>query len=467
MKYIYDKLKNIKKEDLTYFCMPGHKQNKDFLKDFHTFIDFDCTEIEDTDNMHIPKDIIKNAMEEVAKTFKAKYSFFLVNGSTIGVMASIMASVKYGDNVLIAKNCHISVYNALILSGANPIYIEPTIKYGLYCGINLSHLEKVLNNFNIKAFVLTSPTYEGFVSDIGKIKDITRSKNVILILDEAHAPHFIFSDKFPSTNNRPDIAIHSFHKTMPSLTQCGVLHIYDDFLIDVDRLKKCLCMLQTTSPSYIFMLSIEYANDFCKNNMDLFDIYTTTLLNIRKELKSLKKIELIDVDILKNSDIIDFDISRFTFLINSNTLGFEVNNILRKLGIQIEMFSKHHIIAISTICDTMQSLDKFKNAIIKLDNMLTYKYIERESLNIFKINIPTLTPREIFYTEKKLIPFTSSVNYISYNDVAIYPPGMPTILSGELITQKHINAVQNALNNNLDVLGIILKNNNVYIYVKI
>lgn len=306
---IYNTLKNLSNKKIYPFHMPGHKRNKKFLNDFYDFIDLDFTEIDETDNMHKPETIIKQSKEILANTFSTKDSYFLVNGSSSGIMASIMACVSPNEQILVARNCHISVYNGIVLSGALPIYIEPTIKYNIPCGIDIKNVENAIKKSpNVKAFILTSPTYEGFVSDIENIAKLLHKNNIVLIVDEAHGAHFNFSSNFPKTAIQcgADIVIQSFHKTLPSFTQCGVLHLNSN-IINKNKLEKCLSIIQTTSPSYMFMMSIEYATNFCKNNINLFNEYTLFLKEIRKELKNLKNLKLIDSDILENSNIIDFD----------------------------------------------------------------------------------------------------------------------------------------------------------------
>ncbi len=461
---IYNTLKDLSNKNIYPFHMPGHKRNKKFLNDFYDFINLDFTEIDETDNMHKPEGIIKNSKKIIAKTFGAEESYFLINGSSCGIIASIMACLSPNENILVARNCHISVYNGVVLSGASPIYIYPTIKYNIPCGIDIKNIKKAVEKYkNIKAFILTSPTYEGFVCDIEKISNFLHKNNIILIVDEAHGAHFNFSHNFPKSAIQcgADIVIQSFHKTLPSFTQCGVLHL-NSKIVDKDQLGKCLSMLQTTSPSYIFMMSIEYATNFCKNNKALFEDYTLFLKHLRKQLKLLKNIKLIDNDILQNSNIIDFDISRLTFLINSNINGDYINNILKQNNIQLEMYGENHIIAISTICDDFNTLIKLKDILFKIDKNLKfmdkqYKYIKDDL--IIK---PNITPREAFYSNKTLLNIDLCENKICGDFIIPYPPGIPVLAPGETITKEDILKIKSYKNNNINIIGIN-KNNEIYI----
>lgn len=453
-KHIYNTLKDLSNKDVYPLHMPGHKRNKNILKDFYDFVNLDFTEIDETDNMHKPEGIIKNAKQQTAKVFGACDSYFLVNGSSGGILASIMACVNENEHILVAKNCHISVYNGLVLSGACPIYIEPVVKYGLPCGIDINTVKDAIKKYpTIKAFILTSPTYEGFVCDIKSIATFLHKHNIILIVDEAHGAHFNFSQNFPKTALQcgADICIQSFHKTLPSFTQCGVMHIQGN-LINKHKLQRCLSMVQTTSPSYIFMLSIEYATNFCKNNS--FDDYTLFLKDFRQNLKKLKNIKLIDEDILTNSHIVDFDISRFTFLINSDVNGDYINKVLKQNKMQLEMYGKNHIIAISTICDDFKKLNQFKQILFDIDKNINFKqkiYIQNINTNFTK---PKIKPRDAFYKNKKLLNINLAINKICGDFVTPYPPGIPILCPGDIVTEEIVLKINQYIKNNINVLGL-------------
>lgn len=463
-KPIYNTLKNLYNNKTYPLHMPGHKRNLSFLNDFYEFINLDFTEIDETDNMHKPEGIIKNSKDIIATTFGSKESYFLVNGSSCGIMASIMACLSPNQQILVARNCHISVYNGIVLSGALPIYIEPTIKYNIPCGINIKNIENAIKTHkNIKALILTSPTYEGFVCDIEEIAKLLHKHNIALIVDEAHGAHFNFSNNFPKNALQcgSDIVIQSFHKTLPSFTQCGVLH-FNSNIIDKLKLEKCLSMIQTTSPSYMFMMSIEYATNFCKNNKKLFNSYTLFLKNLRDELKLLKNIKLIDNDILQDSNIIDFDISRLTFLINSNVNGDYVNTILKENNMQLEMYGEGHIIAISTICDDFNSLIKFKDILFEIDRNICFVNKDYKIIKNDCITIPSIAPREAFYSNKTLLKLDYCENKICGDFITPYPPGIPILTPGEVVTKEIIIKIKNYIKNNINVIGIN-KNNEISI----
>lgn len=458
-KHIFQKLNELNKKNIYPFHMPGHKRNPKFLKEIKNFIDLDFTELDETDNMHNPKNIIKLAKENLANIFGAKESYFLINGSSCGVMASIMATVKPNQNILISKNCHISVYNALIISGANPIFIEPEFIYNFAVGIDYELIEKAINKYDIKACIITSPTYQGITSNVKKIAEILHKKNIPLIVDEAHGAHFHFSKHFPkdALSQDADIVIQSLHKTLPVLTQCAVLHINSN-IIDKNLIEKCLSILQTTSPSYVFMMNVENCCYFLKNYQHLFVEYVDKLKILRNELKNLKNLKLLSKDLINNNTIYDIDISRLTFIILKNVNGSFLNNLFLNENIQIEMYSENHIIAISTICDTDYGLNLFLNAIKKIDKILSnFENRNFDYFNIFSnsnILKPTLNLRQIFYSEKIQIDLLNAENQIAADFITPYPPGIPLINCGEIITKDIIEKILFLKQNNIQILGI-------------
>lgn len=458
---IYDALKKL---DSYPFHMPGHKRNPEFIKEFCEFMYLDFTEIEETDNMHNPQDIIKHSMDLVSETFGTEHSYFLVNGSSCGILATILAHLKDGDYILVPRNCHISVYNGIMLSGAIPVYINPIIKNGIPCGIDLKILEIAINKSpNIKACIITSPTYEGLISDIESISQLLHKYGILLIVDEAHGASFKFSDKLPKTALEcgADISIQSFHKTLPSLTQCAVLHTRGN-LVNKPLLEKFLTVVQTTSPSYVFMLSIEYASSYMYNNRDKFESYLSNLLEIRKELKKLHKIKILDIDFLENTYTIDFDITRLTFFINSDKNGKQISDMLSEKGVKLEMYAENHIIGISTICDTTDGLEHFKNTLIEIDKNIKFVNLKESLENDNQIAISECNLRDIFHKKRILLPLECSIGRVCSEFIVPYPPGVPILMAGEIITSSIIAKIEIMIKNNIEILGII--DNKVFIF---
>ena len=257
---LYEKLKMYGQSDYYGFHMPGHKRNPNLPGDRIPY-QIDITEIHGFDDLHHAEGILKEAQENAAAWFHAEETHFLINGSTSGILSAILGTTHRGDTILVARNCHKSVYHAIDMNELNPVYLYPAFDSEAQLNTEISAedvrtaLEK---NPKIRAVVIVSPTYDGVVSDVEAIAEAVHEKGIPIIVDEAHGAHFGFHPYFPENSNTKgaDLVIHSLHKTLPSLTQTALLHVNGD-LVDRRKVKKYLDMLQTSSPSYVLMASID------------------------------------------------------------------------------------------------------------------------------------------------------------------------------------------------------------------
>ena len=260
MEHLYDKLMAYSISGHYGFHMPGHKRNTALLGTGLPY-GLDITEIDGFDDLHHARGIIREGQECAAKLYHADESHYLVNGSTVGLLSAILGSTRPGDRVIIARNCHKSVYNAIFLNDLKPVYIYPDMIPGTdICGpVSAAQAAALIREYpDAKAVIITSPTYDGIVSDVAAIAEEAHKNGIPLILDEAHGAHFGFHPYFPKNGNQlgADLVIHSLHKTMPSLTQTALLHMNGE-LADRDNVRRYLHMLQSSSPSYILMASID------------------------------------------------------------------------------------------------------------------------------------------------------------------------------------------------------------------
>ena len=259
LENLYDKLKQNQLSNRYPYHMPGHKRNMAGYP-MEEFYGIDITEIEGFDNLHLPKEIIKDIMERAEKLFGAE-SYLLVNGSTGGILSAVSAALKKGETLLMARNCHKAAYHAAYLRECRIEYCYPEIldTFGICGSVSPEkirmHLEK---NRKIKAIFITSPTYDGVVSDVEQIVRDAHKRGILVIVDEAHGAHFGMDERFPKSAVEcgADIVIHSIHKTLPAFTQTALLHVQGE-LIDRGRLRRFLQIYQTSSPSYILMAGIE------------------------------------------------------------------------------------------------------------------------------------------------------------------------------------------------------------------
>ena len=456
---LIDGIKKVDNENLISFHMPGHKNNKEFFKKYLNnidLVDMDLTEIPGTDNLHEPENIIKESHIKLSKCYGSLKSYFLVNGSTSGILSMIFAVTKRNDKILINRNAHKSAMNAIILNDLDPIYIIPKIdeENGLILGIDNEELEEILiKEKDIKVVFLTYPTYEGFCFDIEKTIKIIKKYNKLLIIDEAHGSHFIMNDKFPvsSINCSADIVVQSAHKNLPAFTQGAYLHVNNNDLIE--NVEKYLKIFQSSSPSYLIMSSLDASVDFIlKEGKKKSDIL---IKNIELFYKKMKKsnYKLLNMGILNNRTVYDYDISKIVISpLDIGITGEELEKILRKeYKIQIEYSTYNFCLFIATVFNNESDFNELFYALLDIEKKYKKeKLISKESLILKKI-ITKIRIGEIDKYDFELINLDKSLNRISYESIIPYPPGIPLINPGEVITKEALLKIKR-IRNNIKVL---------------
>ena len=373
MERLYKKLKSYGQSDYYPFHMPGHKRNRASSADDFLF-ERDITEISGFDNLHHAEGILKEAQEYAAQIYGTKKCFFSVNGSTAALLAAVSASVNKGGKILVARNCHKAVYHALYLRELQPVYIYPheDQRLGINGGISPERVERYLEeNTDVQAFLLTSPTYDGVVSDIKTIAEIVHRHKIPLIVDEAHGAHLHYSKYFPvsAADLGADIVIQSFHKTLPSMTQTAVLHICSD-MADVEKIKRFMGIYQTSSPSYILMASMDACMDkLRKDGQQMFREFTFNLEKARQRLSKCEKIKLIEGSMIEGSGIYDFDRSKLLFsTVGTSVNGHLLHQILRdRYHIEMEMAAEKYVLGIAAVGDTEEGFERLCTAIEEID----------------------------------------------------------------------------------------------------
>ncbi|MCF0124768.1 MAG: aminotransferase class I/II-fold pyridoxal phosphate-dependent enzyme, partial [Clostridia bacterium] len=356
---LYNKLEEYSKENYCPMHMPGHKRNIELLKNKFPY-NIDITEIYGFDDLHNPEGVIKQIEEKAKELYGSKRSFALINGSTCGILAGIRAVVKQNDTILVARNCHKSVYHAIEMNSLKPIYLTPKInEYGIEESIDSVEVkEKLENNKEIKLIVITSPNYEGYISDIESIVKIAHKQGIPVLVDEAHGAHLKFMkglEKYEALNSGADIVVQSLHKTLPALTQTAVMHINGE-LVKEKNIEEQLEVFETSSPSYILMASIEEALDIVKRDGEiLFKKYQENLVEFYKKAKKLKNLKIIG-----NETKEIFDNGKIVVVTeNTNITGKELSDILRKeYKIEVEMSSTNYLIAMTSICDSDENFKR-------------------------------------------------------------------------------------------------------------
>ncbi len=426
---LYNKLK---KNNRIPLHMPGHKRNIKLLGKKYPY-DIDITEIDGFDNLHNPTGVIKDIEHKISKLYASDASFILVNGTTCGILAAISTVVKQGDNILVARNCHKSVYNAIELNKANAIYLCPEYdKYGIAQNINPEDVLNAIESNSIKLVVITSPTYEGVISDVDSICKIAHSKNIPVIVDSAHGAHYF-------ERSSADITVMSLHKTLPALTQCAVAHINGN-LVDKDLFRVKLSVFETSSPSYLLMSSVESSIDFVNNNLNLFASYYKNLdsfYNKTADLKHLKAFHYHD----KGKIIV--------YSGDSNITGVELAEILRsEYNIEVEMALNNYILAIITICDDAGNLNAFTKSLLTIDS--TLKFNDDSDQHNFCLPQKLYESYEVEKTNN-VFQLNEALNKVSCEYVWAYPPGVPLLIPGEVVSQDILNNFNILLNNNVQI----------------
>lgn len=458
MTSIYNKLKQLQYREDYPFHMPGHKRNLKTDSLLDSIAKIDITEITGFDDLHHPEEMIREFMDDLKQIYKTKETYLLVNSSTAGNLAAIAALCNIGDKILVARNCHKSVYHAIELLGLDPVYVYPEIdEYGICKGITKEQIEKIIEEETmIKAMVLVSPTYEGRVSDIRGISEVLHKKHIPLIVDEAHGAHFIYHDAFPDSavSEGADIVIQSLHKTLPAFTQTGLLHLCTD-CVTREIMQKKLSIFQSSSPSYVLMSSIERCIHICNENCGCFQQYCDQLWILREKLeKNLKHIKLVPTD----------DIGKLVFSVKDTTIsGEELFDILRdRYHLELEMSELYYVIAMTSICDRQEGYDRLYQALIEIDQHLGEKKSKDTFSQMdFHKNRKAMKPEEATRKSRRQIDYEEAKDKIAAEFVFLYPPGIPLIVPGEVIDEYAIYKISQYEQNDMKVIG--LEDHKIYI----
>ena len=447
--------------------MPGHKRNGEIMENGLPY-QIDITEIEGFDDLHHARELLKEAQDRAARVYHAEETCYLINGSTSGILSGLLGCTHKGGRILAARNCHKSVYAAIYMHELDVEYIYPEYdeKTGLNGAIDADAVRRILledrtehcGKTTISAIVITSPTYDGVVSDIRRIADTVHEFGIPLIVDEAHGAHFGFHPYFPENANQQgaDVVIHSLHKTLPSLTQTALIHLNGN-LINRERVRKYVHMLQTSSPSYVLMASMDECIRFLEREQDAFVLYQERLKKLRRELKKLKKLQLVETNA--------YDCSKIVISTKNTVKGQEVytgkilyEELLTSYHLQMEMASREYVLAMTSVCDTEEGFRRLKEALFQIDESLERKEIDNTSMELPRLQrVYTSAEAENLSEEKSnveiLLP-KECQERISLEYAYVYPPGIPLIVPGERISKKAVELLQLYEKSGFDIEGL-------------
>ncbi len=447
--YLLDELIKYSESGMYPLHMPGHKRQ---IKHFSDPFSIDVTEIEGFDNLHHPEGILLEAQQRAAALYGAEETWFLINGSTCGVLAAVSAVTRRGGSILMARSSHKAAAHAAVIKDLNVSWIYPQMdeKRGIWKSICPEQVQEQLEGQEsaVQAVLITSPTYDGVVSDIRSIAEIVHRAGAILIVDEAHGAHFAMHPYFPESavSCGADLVIQSLHKTMPSLTQTALLHVNGP-RVDRKRLQDYLDIYQSSSPSYVLMAGM----DACIHMMEtqgpeLFDTFTDRLRQIRRQLGKMRTLHLVSGDEPELSAYA-FDPSKVLIsLENCPMSGADLGRILRsQYQLEPEMEAEEYVTLILTAADTKEGFDRLQDALLQIDARLTAER-EQEAAdknhtvqNTKAAHIPVIRPRqrkrlcEAFECRYENVALKRSCGRVAAESVWLYPPGIPLVVPGEEI----------------------------------
>ncbi len=452
---IYDALIKYVKSNNVHFDVPGHKRNPktELMSKFfnHKLIDLDVSSAKPLDMIGTPTTVIKEASQLMAKAFLSEDAFLMVNGTTAGVQNMIMSVLKPGDKIILPRNVHKSAINALILSGAMPIYIEPIIddQLGIAHGVTFNSVkEAIYNNLDAKAVLIINPTYYGATSDLKEIISLTKQHNMIFLCDEAHGSHFYFNDKLPigAMSIGADMSAVSLHKTGGSLTQSSVLLAHRKH-INTHIIQRTIELTQTTSPSYLLLASLDVAREvLVLSGKELLDEAIELSEYAREKINAIGDYYVLGKELVGLPGIYDLDLTKLSIKVSDIGLtGIEVYDILRdNYKIQVELGDIHTIMAIVSIGDTKNNMDKLIEALLDIKKRYKKNKIIKTDF-LWSRPQMIVTPREAYYANKKPVKLSESIGEIAGESVMAYPPGIPIVAPGEKITidvVQYINFLQ-------------------------
>ena len=471
------------------FHMPGHKRRE--IPDgipggFPDPYGIDITEINGFDNLHHAEGILKDAMDEAAAIYGTDRSWYLVNGSTCGILSAVFATTENGGKILTARNCHKAVYHAICLNRleAEYLYPEEITEFGINGGIRAEDVRKALEKdamrcagnsgdvrgkiTKIQVVLITSPTYEGVVSDIRAIADAAHEYGIPLIVDEAHGAHLEYADQchsFPKSalEYGADIVIQSLHKTLPCFTQTAILHVKGK-LVDQDRISRYLSMFQTSSPSYLFMAGMErcirYMDGDGRNEMVR---YEERLEHFMKRMEGLQVLEVLDWEICrKYRTVAGWDPSKIVVstMRAEDFHGEELAETLRrKYHLEMEMTAPEYVIAMTSLMDTEEGFERLGTALLEIDGALRHcveseqQKEKGESKGKKRCETPEATESKVSHPIRRMLiceamdadtertALQDTVGKVSAEFVYLYPPGIPIIAPGEVFTDVIVEKI--------------------------
>ena len=448
---IYEALREYKNNRIVSFDVPGHKQGRATTQ-LTAFLGKDCMSVDvnsmkPLDNLCHPTSVIKESMELAAAAFGAAHAFFMVNGTSSAVQTMVMSVCKHADKIIMPRNVHRSAINALILSGAQPIYVDPKMnsELGISLGMTVEGVQKAIEEHpDAKAVLVNNPTYYGICSNLPEIVRIAHQAGMKVLVDEAHGTHFYFGSNLPvnAMSAGADMAAVSMHKTGGSLTQSSLLLLGEG--VNHDYVRQIINLTQTTSASYLLMSSLDIARaNLAINGQMIFKKVVDIVTYAREEINRLGGYYAFADEIVDGNSVYAFDTTKLSIHTrNIGLAGIEVYDLLRDdFGIQIEFGDIGNILAIISVGDRHQDIERLIAALAEIKRiyqksptgLYDHEYIDPKV---------ELTPQAAFYAPKVSLPLERTEGCICGEFVMCYPPGIPILAPGERITKDILDYIR-------------------------
>lgn len=450
---IYEALERFKRMRVVPFDVPGHKRGRGNPELVELLgegcVSIDVNSMKPLDNLCHPISVIKEAEELAAEAFGAANAFLMVGGTTSAVQSMVLTACKRGDKIILPRNVHRSVINALVLCGAKPVYVNPDMdhKLGIALGMKVSQVEQAIAEHpDAVAILVNNPTYYGICSNLKAIVDLAHRHNMLALADEAHGTHFYFGEDMPISAMAAgaDMASVSMHKSGGSLTQSSFLLTGPN--VSEGYTRQIINLTQTTSGSYLLLSSLDISRrNLALRGREEFAKVRALAQYARSEINAIGGYYAYCREIINDNSIYDFDVTKLSVhTLDIGLAGIEVYDILRdEYDIQIEFGDIGNILAYISIGDRRQDIERLVSALAEIKRryqkdkagMLTQEYIDPQVV---------VTPQEAFYAEKESLPIRETAGRVCSEFVMCYPPGIPILAPGEKITQGILEYIEYA-----------------------
>lgn len=463
---LYTAMKKYIDDKAMAFHTPGHKQGKGAdrrLQEMITDIGLkmEVSLMEELDDIHGASMCIKEAQDLASDLYDADESRFFINGTTGAIHAMILTAVNPGDRIIVPRNAHRSVLGALVLAGAEPVFVQPEIdeNMGIAMSITVNALTKVIKqNPEAKAVVMVYPTYYGVAGDIKSIATLVHQHNMLLLVDEAHGPHLKFSEKLPiqALDAGADIVAQSTHKIIGSMTQTSLLHMKKQ-RVDVERFNKMCSLVQSTSPNYLLLASLDIARrQMAVEGNQLVNKAVELAEKLRKDINEISNLSCFGREYMNSEGKFALDVTKLTVCVRKLGIsGAQAEQILRyKYKIQCELSDMYNLLFIISYADSEKECAYLLNALQELAKSFQDKKIQP----LVQINLPSipeyvLSPRQAMFTKTRAVSFGESEGLVAGELITFYPPGIPVIYPGERISKEIIDYVLLQKQNGGNIIG--------------